>query len=152
MTTAVSVRSWKRIKNQIDAAAGFPQNVGKTMERLLAAAEASQTKGYLKWIKARHREGVRMIPVEDIRYFKADAKYTLVKTIDGESLIRTPISRLEADLDPERFWRIHRGTIINVGQIDRINRSFTGRLDISLKDLPEKLTVSKSYAHLFRQM
>ena len=53
---------------------------------------------------------------------------------------------MNEELDPDQFWRIHRGTIMNVSRIAKVSRSFAGRLMISLKDLPETLTVSRSYA------
>ena len=93
-----------------------------------------------------------MIASDDVCYFKAEDKYTVVKTRDGESLIKKSIRQLTGELDPDRFWRIHRGTIVNVNCIDRIHRSFAGRLTIKLEDLSDTLTVSKSYAHLFKQM
>ena len=100
----------------------------------------------------RQGEAVRLIAVDDICYFKAEDKYTVVKTLEGESLIKKSIRQLTQELDPEQFWRIHRGTIINISRIARVSRSFAGRLIVSLKDLPETLTVSRSYARLFRQM
>jgi DNA-binding LytR/AlgR family response regulator len=85
-------------------------------------------------------------------YFKAEDKYTVVKTAEGESLIKTTIRQLEQELDPDQFWRIHRGTIVNIGQVSGVSRSFAGRYMVQLKDLPETLTVSRTYAHLFKHM
>jgi DNA-binding LytR/AlgR family response regulator len=141
-----------RLKKQISAAPNPPPDFSETMDRLLAAIEDKQVSGYLKWIKVRHGEEVRLIAVDDVYYFKAEDKYTVLTTRDGESLIRKSIRHLSEQLDPEQFWRIHRGTLIRVGRIAGINRSFSGRLIISLKDLKETLTVSRSYAHLFKQM
>ena len=76
----------------------------------------------------------------------------MVKTPASEFLIKKSIRQLTTELDPEHFWRIHRGTIINVNFIDRINRSFAGHLTIKLENLPEVLSVSRSYSHLFKQM
>jgi DNA-binding LytR/AlgR family response regulator len=76
----------------------------------------------------------------------------VVQVRDGESLIRKTIRQLSEELDPEQFWRIHRGTIINVRRIAGVHRSFGGKLLIQLKNLSETLTVSRSYAHLFKQM
>jgi DNA-binding LytR/AlgR family response regulator len=67
-------------------------------------------------------------------------------------LIKKSIQQLSASLDPAQFWRIHRGTIINVSQITEVTRGFGGRYLVRLKGLPETLTVSRSYAHLFKQM
>lgn len=85
-------------------------------------------------------------------YFKAEDKYTVVRTLEGESLIKKSIQQLAEELDPNQFWRIHRGTIIHVSRIGKISRSFAGRLIITLKNLPETLTVRRPYAHLFKQM
>ena len=141
-----------RLKKQISGISDPSPDFSATMERLLAALNHKQSPGYLKWIKVRHGEEVRLIAIDDVCYFKAEDKYTVVKTREGESLIKKSIRQLTEELDPEQFWRIHRGTIINIGQIARVSRSFSGRLIISLKKLSETLTVSRSYAHLFKQM
>jgi DNA-binding LytR/AlgR family response regulator len=90
--------------------------------------------------------------VDDVIYFKAQDKYILVITREGESLIRKPVNELASELDPEKFWQIHRGTIINVRAIDRVTRSLTGKGVVRLKGRSETLTVSNRYMHLFRQM
>ena len=141
-----------RLKKQISAIPEPSPDFSATMERLLAALNHKKSPGYLKWIKVRHGEEVRLIAIDEVCYFKAEDKYTVVKTREGESLIKKSIRQLTEELDPEQFWRIHRGTIINIGQIARVSRSFSGRLIISLKKLSETLTVSRSYAHLFKQM
>ena len=142
----------KRLKKQISAISSPPIDSSQTMDRLLAALKDRQPSGYLKWIKVRHGEEVRLISIDEICYFKAEDKYTLVRTIENESLIKKSIHQLAEELDPDQFWRIHRATIINVSRIGKVSRSFAGRLIITLKDLPETLTVSRSYAHLFKQM
>lgn len=93
-----------------------------------------------------------MVSVDDVCYFKAQQKFTSVFTRAGESLINKSIKSLAAELDPDRFWRIHRSTIVNVSQIDYISRTQTGRGAIRLKDRSEVLIVSRSYLHLFKQM
>lgn len=141
-----------RLKKQISGSADPPIDFSHTMQRLLTALNDQQSPGYLKWIKVRHGEEVRLIAIDDVCYFKAEDKYTVIKTREGESLIKKSIRQLTEELDPDQFWRIHRGTIIRVGQIAGISRSFAGRLIIKIKDLPETLSVSRSYAHLFKQM
>ena len=141
-----------RLKKQISAISDLPIDFSRTMDRLVAALKDNRPGGYLKWIKVRHGEEVRLISIDDVCYFKAEDKYTVVKTLESESLIKKSIRQLTEELDPDRFWRIHRGTVINVSRIGKVSRSFAGRLILTLKDLPETLTVSRSYAHLFRQM
>lgn len=106
----------------------------------------------LCYVRLQHGDSVHLIPVEDVVYFKAQDKYTLVMTREGESLIRKPVKELASELDPEKFWQIHRGTIVNVRFIDRVSRSLTGKGVVRLKERGETLTVSNRYMHLFRQM
>jgi len=98
------------------------------------------------------RQQVRLIAVEDVCYFQANDKYTSVYTADGEALIRTPLRELAESLDPERFWQVHRGTIVNVAHVQATNRDLTGRLSLALKTRSETLAVSRAFAHRFRQM
>ena len=142
----------ERLKRQVTVISKPPDDYKQTLDRLLVALQNRQAPGYLKWIKVRHGEELRLIACDDVCYFKAEDKYTVVKTCEGESLIKASIRQLAEELDPDQFWRIHRGTIINVRQISRVSRLFAGRYLIRLKDLPETLTVTRSYAHLFKQM
>ena len=142
----------QRLKKQIVTTPEPSPKFADTMERLIAALNHKEASGYLKWLRVRHGDEVRLIAVDDVCYFKAEDKYTIVKTQQGESLIRKSIRQLTEELDPDQFWRIHRGTIISIHQIAKVSRSFAGRYIIKLKDLPETLTVSRSYAHLFKQM
>jgi len=142
----------KRLQKQIAAAPTPPSELAKILENVLATLETRKGPVYLNWIKAQHGDGVRLIPVNTVRYFKAEDKYTIVMTGDSESLIRKSIKELADTLDPQQFWQIHRGTIVNVNQIAKVYRSFSGGLMIRLKDLHEALSVSRSYSHLFKQM
>jgi DNA-binding LytR/AlgR family response regulator len=142
----------KRLKKQISAISSPPNDFSQTMDRLLTALKERPPGGYLKWIKVRHGEEVRLISIDEVCYFKAEDKYTLVRTIKNESLIKKSIRQLVEELDPDQFWRIHRGSIINVNRIAGVHRSFAGRYMVKLKELSETLTVSRSYGHLFKQM
>jgi DNA-binding LytR/AlgR family response regulator len=106
----------------------------------------------LRYVRLQHGDSVRLIPVDEVIYFKAQDKYTRVITLEGESLIRKPIRELAVELEPEQFWQIHRGTIVNVRHIDRVSRSLTGKGVVRLKGCSETLNVSNRYLHLFRQM
>jgi len=143
----------KRLKNQLAASPPpAPRHLTATLERLLVSLENKEAAGYLKWIKARIGDEVQLVAVDDVYFFKAEDKYTVVKTRDGEYLIKISIRQLAAELDPDQFWRIHRSTIINLSCVAGVHRAFGGRLLIKLKDLSETLPVSKTYAHRFRQM
>ena len=104
----------------------------------------------LRWLQASAGQSTRMIAVEDILFFRSDEKYTRVQTKDQESLIRVPIKDLLPQLDDSVFWQIHRSTIVNLGAIASVQRDDTGRQRVLLKQHPEQLEVSRSFAHLFR--
>jgi len=93
-----------------------------------------------------------MIPVDEVLFFISDEKYTRVQTAKLEALIRKPIKELVDELDPQLFWQIHRSTLVNARAIDGITRDFRGRQLVGVKGLTEKLEVSRSFNHLFKQM
>jgi DNA-binding LytR/AlgR family response regulator len=119
---------------------------------LLAKLGARESTVPLKWIRASLGNAMQMIPIADVVYFRAEDKYTKVVTRDAEALIRTPIKDLYADLDPEAFWQIHRATIVNLNAIARVERDFRDQPVITLKARPEKLVVSRTFAHRFKSM
>ena len=71
---------------------------------------------------------------------------------DGEALIRTPLKELLAELDPEKFWQVHRGTIVNLDAVSGVLREDAERQFILLKNRQEKLPISRQFTHLFKQM
>ena len=106
----------------------------------------------LVWITASAGKDTRLIMVDDVAYFQADHKYTVVMTAEGESLLRKPIRDLLQVLDPAIFKQIHRSTIVNLKAIASIARDDTGRGTVKLRSRPETLTVSQPFMTLFRNM
>jgi len=107
---------------------------------------------HLRWVRASVGNDVRLVAADEICYFQATDKYTAVFTRDTELLIRTPIKELAEQLDPEQFWQVHRGTLVNAKQIVSARHDAFGRVSLKLRDRPEALAVSRGHAHLFRQM
>jgi len=116
------------------------------------ARQKAEAKTYLRWVNASAGTTIKLITVEEICYFRADTKYTLVVTPGSESLIRKPIKELVDELDPNLFWQIHRSTLVNVNAIAGVTRDLRGHLQVKLKQRTEALPVSEGYTHLFRQM
>jgi len=116
------------------------------------AAPAAAAGGPLQWIQASVGQQLRLIPVADILFFTSDEKYTRVQTETFEALIRKPIKELVEELDPRKFWQIHRSTIVNADAIAAVTRDFRGRQLVQVKGRPDKLEVSRNYTHLFKQM
>ena len=127
-----------------------PAKLEGLLERLTATLNAER--GHLRWITAWLGNDVRLITVEEVAYFRADNKYTLVATPDTETLISKSIKDLVDELDPSLFWQIHRGTLVNVGAIAGVHRDFKGRLRVRLKNRTETLAVSEPYTYRFKHM
>jgi DNA-binding LytR/AlgR family response regulator len=147
-----------------------PERLKRTVERLKARlvappgdmtamlAQLARQMGiapkpaYLQWIQASIGQELRLIPVQEILFFQSDEKYTRVQTSRHEALIRKPVRDLCEELDPTLFWQIHRSTLVNVNAIDGVTRDLRGRHLVMIKGLAEKLEVSRSFVHLFKQM
>jgi DNA-binding LytR/AlgR family response regulator len=93
---------------------------------------------------------VRLIRVDSVVYFESDARYTRVVHEDGEVLIRTPLKELLAQLDPARFWQVHRAVIVNHHHIAAAVRIDEGTMQLTLRGRPEKLPVSRHFQPRFR--
>jgi DNA-binding LytR/AlgR family response regulator len=106
----------------------------------------------LQWIQASVGQQLKLIPVAEVLFFTSDEKYTRVQTETLEALIRKPIKELVEELDPAKFWQIHRSTIVNVDAIAGVTRDFRGRQLVQIKGRTDKLEVSRNYTHLFKQM
>ncbi len=144
-----------------------PERIGKVAARLKARlgtapldltaliarlAQRDDGAGPLKWIRASLGNAMQVIAVNDVVYFQAEDKYTKVVTQESEALIKKPIKELFDELDQEVFWQIHRATIVNLHAIARIERDWRDQPVITLKSRPEKLTVSRTFAHRFKAM
>jgi DNA-binding LytR/AlgR family response regulator len=136
---------------------GRPFEVGAVSDAVLdrMASELRQrspARGWLQWIKASVGSRVRLIPVEQVAFMRADGKYTLVAWDDGEALIRKSIRELGDELDPDRFVQIHRSVIVNLRYVREVERGMNETADVHLHGRIEVLPVSRSYLHHFRQM
>ena len=124
-----------------------PADLGALLARLAAREGAT-----LKWIRASLGNAMKLIAIDDVIYFQAEDKYTKVVTAEGDALIKKPIKELFEELDPDAFWQIHRGTIVNLRAVLRVERDMRDQPLILLKDRNERLTVSRSFASRFKAM
>ncbi len=107
---------------------------------------------YMRWVQASVGANIRMIPTSEILFFRAEDKYTLVKTRSIEALIRKPIKELIEELDPDEFWQIHRSTVVRVDAVEQVSRDFRGHQIVHVRGSDERLEVSRTFNHLFKQM
>ena len=110
----------------------------------------------LRWIRAQAGKTVRLIAIDDVDYFRADAKYTIVAWRDAgkpaEAVVRTPLKDLLAQLNAEQFAQVHRSVVVSLRAISHVTRHDNETAAIHLKGRDDVLPVSRNYLHLFRQM
>ena len=142
----------QRLRSRIASGTGDAEALAGLLQKLTVALPRKLASEPLVWLTASTGNATRLILVQDVLYFRADNKYTVVMTADGEALLRKPIKDLLEVLDPSAFKQIHRSTIVNLKAIDSITRDDTGKGYIKLKSRPETLTVSQPFMGLFRNM
>jgi DNA-binding LytR/AlgR family response regulator len=148
----------QRLKERVAQPA--PSQIDDSLHSVLDALAAelkrhateTRSAGFLQWIKASVGTSVRLIPVEQVVYMRADEKYTLVVWESGEALIRKTIRELADELDPQHFAQVHRSVIVNLHQVGQVVRGPNETASVQLKNRSEQLPVSRSYVHVFRQM
>jgi DNA-binding LytR/AlgR family response regulator len=136
-----------RIRERMNSAPADLEGLLKTL-----AERSRPQRQFLRWISVAQGRTVQLITIDQICYFKADNKYTIVVTAATQSLINKTIKELVDELDPDIFLQIHRGTVVNVNAVAAVHRDLRGRLEVRLKQRNETLQVSASFAHLFKQM
>lgn len=133
-----------RLREKLDRR---PDDVAEVVRQVKAAQPKPER---LKWLKASVGKQIRLIDVGQVLFFQADSKYTRVVLEGSEALVRIPLKELLAGLDPDRFWQIHRGTLVNVNAIRAAERVDAERMQVLLRGSSEVLPVSRNFTHLFR--
>ena len=105
---------------------------------------------YLQRIQVSANGDIVIVPVDNIDFFQAADKYTLAVTPEREWIIRKPLKELEAELDPERFWRVHRNAIVRLAAIERAMQDARGGFVLQLHRHQQTLGVGRSYQHRFK--
>ena len=117
-----------RVGDRLDALINDQQTENKYLSRLL--------------IKAKGR--IYFVRTEEVAYIQAAGNYVLIHSSETEHLLRESLHIMEKRLDPEKFVRIHRSTIVNVDHIQEIRPSASGDYSISMQGGP-KLSLTRKY-------
>jgi two-component system LytT family response regulator len=98
---------------------------------------------YLDRIPVESRGKVRFIPTSDIDYILASGPYAELVVGDRKHLIREAMQNLESQLDPARFFRVHRSAIVQLDRVDALLKSPGGDYDVQLRS-GVKIKVARS--------
>ena len=112
--------------------------------------QAEESKTQDKYLSVRIHSGVRKIELDDVFYFQAEQKYVTVKYREGEVLIEESLKSLESRFS-DSFIRIHRNALISKQQLKAIRKDQQGRYLTELKDVDEKIEVSRRHVAAVRK-
>jgi DNA-binding LytR/AlgR family response regulator len=142
-----------RLADRQPAAETLQQALGQLRGLLGSTAAApAPAAPRLEVLQAQAGPLVHLVPVDEVLYFEAADKYLRVVTAEREHLIRLSLKELLPQLDPQRFWQVHRGTVVQARCIASARREESGKVTLALRGRAETLTASRLYAHLFRGM
>ena len=99
---------------------------------------------WLRRVAVKARGRTRVVSVDDIDWIGAEGNYLSLHVGGEVHLIRETMNAFEQQLDPQRFVRIHRSTIVNLDRVRELSPLFNADQCVLLKDGTE-LTLSRSY-------
>lgn len=98
--------------------------------------------GSRRHICARVRDTLKLVPVANIYYFRADQKYVVVRYDEGEVLIEDALKALEEEFS-EEFIRVHRNALASRRYLDSLEKDREGHFHLRLRECDETLEVSR---------
>ena len=158
VTTERMAQCCVRLMRTLGERRAAPQAVQQTVDQLRALLGAPNVSPLatpaqrLDVIQAGVGDTVHMVPIDEVVYFEAADKYVRVITTGKEHLIRMSLRELLPQLDPQRFWQVHRGTVVQARCVQSARREESGKVTLTLKGRSEKVVASRLYSHLFKGM
>ncbi len=134
-------------KEKLDKALQSAKQLNRVQLQSIQHKEKGETEQY---ISVHIHSGVRKIDLNDVFYFQAQHKYVTVKYREGEVLIEEPLKSLETRFS-ETFIRIHRNALVSKQQLKAIRKDQQGRYLTELKDIDEKIEVSRRHVAAVRK-
>ena len=117
----------------------------QTRRKLLKLlAERTAASPYLKRFIVRRGERYLLVRADDVHSFEANGNYVKLRTESGSHMLRMTMAELERKLDPARFARIHRSTVVNIEQIKEITPAWHGDFEVHLAD-GQRLRLSRNF-------
>ncbi|HEV7288345.1 LytR/AlgR family response regulator transcription factor [Sphingomonas sp.] len=113
-------------------------------EELAASDGDVSASRYEKLINIKDRGQIFRVDVDTIEVVEAAGDYMCIKTADNTLVLRETMKDLEKRLDPRRFQRVHRSTIVNLDQVKQVKPHTNGECFLVL-DSGSQVKVSRSY-------
>ena len=142
----------QRLQARVAAGRPDPATLDALLQHLARRPAEPEAAPPLAWITANSGRETRLIMLDEVAYFRADSKYTVVVTAEGEALLRTPLKELLEALDPRQFRQVHRSTIVNLKAVASVVRDDSGKGTLRLKGRSVPWPVSVPFMALFKGM
>lgn len=140
-------RAVARAREHIDR-----KRVGDIDDRLNSLiADLKSEKKYLERLVVKSVGRVFFLKADEIEWVEAAGNYVKLHAGRDSHMIRETMSGIEAKLNPEKFLRIHRSTIVNVDRIKELHPMFSGDYAVILKNGTE-LALSRNYRDRFSEL
>lgn len=132
-------------------------------ERLQAALERAQrlTRSQLSAVKevpepppqlsASYRGGVRTLPLDQVIFLRAEAKYVVARHAEGELLLEESLKHLQERYD-EWFLRIHRNALVSRRHLAGLEKDLDGNARAVLRDCEDRLEISRRHLPEVRRL
>jgi two-component system LytT family response regulator len=132
-------------------AAGQPPALSAVIEQLAAALKA-QSSAYPTRIASRLGDRVQLIELARVSHFVAKDKLTFAVAGEKQFVVDATITELEQKLDPARFLRLHRATLVNLDHVAEVHAAFAGGMVVRLKDARRtELAVARDRTRALKQ-
>jgi two-component system LytT family response regulator len=119
---------------RLRASAAAPPGMTELIERLTAAAGAVRSPTYPDRVASKAGERIEFIDLGQVTHFFASDKLTYAATSAKNYAVDYTIQELEQKLDPARFVRVHRASLVNVEHVQELHSWFAGKMMVRLKD------------------
>jgi DNA-binding LytR/AlgR family response regulator len=137
----------QRIKKRLGSA---PPAVDIALAQI--SGRGAPAHGFSRWINVSRGAQLLMVTVEEVCFFREEAKHTSVVTPRLQGVIGKPLHAMRDELDPKMFWPVDQATLVNVNAISSISSDLGGDVTLTLKAYAETLVASAPYAERFRQL
>ena len=154
-TCALPISQLNRALDKIERlrrGSAAPPELRELMERLTAVAGAVRSPSYPDRVASRVGERIEFIDLEQVTHFFAADKLTFAATGAKNYAVDYTIQELEQKLDPAKFVRIHRASLVNVDHVQELHSWFAGKMMLRLKDSKHtELSVSRDRVRALKE-
>jgi two-component system, LytTR family, response regulator len=141
----------ERFKQGVERALKRKKTESGNYEDLLSSIRPQRPRGnYESHIFVQKSEKLFSLPVDEIIHLEASGDYTIITTKGDQFVSSSGIGKLEELMNPDKFIRVHRSTIVNINYLKEIERHFNGGMVVKMQS-GKSFPVSRTYAKQIRK-